>query len=1134
MNTRARKIVTDSIILQKGNQSGRQKKNLIRGLQEFKSLESDGEFLQTFEALENNKATERYIKGNLFPQNPDEIGKRWEIGFLGDTVREMRWQFRILASCREALNSILKQKKKMENLILQNHYEDAMEVLEELGKNSGVSLWFLENKIFLLQRLGRDAEKEIVDKVREGMIHTMLKFFVMRSSPDMSGRDYDYYVQRELSKFLKLYPDEAAAVGFYRYILCPYAFSFRDNLAYVMRFIDKMPLIDRYLCMVDVSEYLLNGADDEEMKEAAGKYILWLKGIEDHTLRTLVFLVSDREERKSVRVDDVLMGMQNLYLSGRLEECRETALLHLDSDVKVMNLYIECSVLLEHEITDTGGTPLSENLQLILRNLHAIYTMSENYDSAIWELFKLIFCCVHAVWARDLFNYIMRITKPYGQQDQRTAIKYTNMQRLTLETVCENLPVQEALDYLQSMEEDGIYAVFRRKILEQDYTGAAGLCAVEPLCRLLELEQGKSVESFGILYGDIHNISPVFLQRYIKLFWRNMLAYGNREAAIDYFLERFLEKEYYARIAPIAGFVGSLKENGEAEPGNLRIPLLYYIAFNYDELEDAEELTIACENFFYENAIDYPSKMAENKEAYPQNMLIYFLRYVCTTQNMGPVLLSIRSTEELDQERVNICCALRQLDEENTEVYDQEIRDITQRRYINDSLNAMENSKIYVNTEGIKTKIIKNLRSDFNNYMYYRRHQGSHLPPVTRIQKDANQVQELQMDDASQIFKEIVLNIRDEFVSSGEFGLDGYLSLNIRHGTLGAQLRAPLAEYQLLATLKVETNTYEVPARWLYKFKNPIDRAEAQTAVTEFSRETDDIIRHLKDELIQVSTEEKQTKGIFQYVFDDAGLNRLWEALDENCELEDFTEYVFEELWRATERNLKIMQEKIRGEIAERYGEAFRKLTDCYKKLNKKYDCSENFRWLQETQEQMQRELEKICHWFQRSKAGQYEDFDLEQAFRIGLQMAEKIHPGKKFKVRKFRHKIDKKLPGKHLKNYTDIFYTLIANVSQHAKAVGNVIFFDADIAVDETGIYIEMSNDYDFSKGTEAGRNKLDAALRAIEDGSYLFTARKEGGSGIPKICKTLAVDLNKRPFFSYDYIQETAKFTIRIEGRV
>lgn len=34
------------------------------------------------------------------------------------------------------------------------------------------------------------------------------------------------------------------------------------------------------------------------------------------------------------------------------------------------------------------------------------------------------------------------------------------------------------------------------------------------------------------------------------------------------------------------------------------------------------------------------------------------------------------------------------------------------------------------------------------------------------------------------ILKELILHIRDAFVSSDEYGLNGYLSLNIRHGTL--------------------------------------------------------------------------------------------------------------------------------------------------------------------------------------------------------------------------------------------------------------------------------------------------------------------------------------------------------------
>ena len=63
-----------------------------------------------------------------------------------------------------------------------------------------------------------------------------------------------------------------------------------------------------------------------------------------------------------------------------------------------------------------------------------------------------------------------------------------------------------------------------------------------------------------------------------------------------------------------------------------------------------------------------------------------------------------------------------QIDPDNEKEYAQEIQEITQKLVVNEGLVSIDNSKIHVNTNGIKSQISKNLRSDFNNYMYYRNH----------------------------------------------------------------------------------------------------------------------------------------------------------------------------------------------------------------------------------------------------------------------------------------------------------------------------------------------------------------------------------------------------------------------------
>ena len=525
--------------------------------------------------------------------------------------------------------------------------------------------------------------------------------------------------------------------------------------------------------------------------------------------------------------------------------------------------------------------------------------------------------------------------------------------------------------------------------------------------------------------------------------------------------------------------------------------------------------------------------MSAHAADYGKEELIFFLRYVCIPQIMGPVLLSIRNSKELDQERINICQFLRTLDPENEEAYEQEIRDITHKLVINEGLKTIENSKIHVNTEGIKSRISNNLKTVFNNYMYYRNLKLDVFLDTINSLEDGGMVQIDFLFDTPQMFEEIVNTIRNEFVSGGEYGLDGYLSMNIRHGTLSDQLRAPLAKVGLLAPYQVETGTCEVSRRWLAKVRNGSDREKLKAAIIAFNRETEGIIEYVRKTLIQISTEEKPTDGIFDYSWDDSNLKTLQTFLTENCEFDDFIDQVFEYLWTITERNLEKMKEVIRNEIKQKYIDAFARLQAVVRNIHEQAPLPEALRWISEAQNEMDGALEKVCNWFKRSAESRHADFDLDLAFQIGFKMIQNIHPEKKFEVRKLQKELDEQIAGIYLKNYWYIFYTLFDNVSKYALEENGVISISCSLKADSQGVLIEMTNVYDCANGVEAEEAKIQTALALISDKTYLARAKQEGGSGIPKIYKLMSVDLDKKASIDYAFSKEKNQFTIRIEGR-
>lgn len=1134
MNEIGRKIVYGNLQLIKGNKQRRVQQELARNLDEFKRLSNEQDFNEVFDYLYNNKSTNSYITANLFPNDMNSFAKYREAAFSNEFEYELRWQMRVFEAQKENLNAFLVCKKNIEELILQNKYEEALKFLDLIERKFGSSYWLLENRIFLLNKLERDTQN-IIKKANSGILATILGFYDMRSSNEVSSRDYAYHSRKEIAKFKRFYPDGRRIISFYHYMISPFSLVFNDeNILNILAFTYTLSLVDRYLYFIDICEHILTHNDDTIYKPILQRYISYVKGISDPSLDVFRFLLDTKENRKNnYIIEDSLITIKQKYILGETEDCFRDVVKYIKENspnATALNIYIELCQILGREPMDIE---VSDNIHMLLRNLNSVYSIDDKYNEAIDEIYKLCFSCIHAVWARDIYNHITRRSQPYKSNLQKTAAMYTNLQNLTIETICENLSTEDALEYLDNIQKcNNIYYAFWKEYVAGHFKEAAEISRLQPLNTLLKLIESGDYADFKRELSEENVVIPIYMIRYVKIMWNNMAYDTYIEEGIDYFLHLFFKREDYAVIAPMQKFINYFSEVESVDKSNLRIPILLYIYTSYFDANKRDELSIVCEDFFYYNNIEKPSLMGKFGNGYSKEALIFFLRYVCIPQIMGPVLLSIKSSKDLDQERINTCQYLRTLDSENESVYEQEIRDITHKLFINEGLKSIENSKIHVNTDGIKSRIAKNLKSAFNNYMYYRNHK---LDAVLETIKNIEGGEKLKIIslDTTQMFNEIIYTIRNEFVSSGEYGLDGYLSLNIRHGTLAAQLRAPLAKYNLLTTYMVETDSYEVSQRWLYKIRATRDKEKMLDAIIEFNKETDGIIEYLRKTLIQISTEERPSDGVFDYSLNETMVNYLQTLLTENCEFEEFIDKVFDYLWKITEHNLEIMKEIIRDQIKQRYIDAFAKFSNVIKIIHEYNPFPEAIRWLNEAQNEIDAELEKICNWFKRSAESQHADFDLDLAFQIGFKMIENIHPEKSFIVRRLNKELDFKIPGAYLKNYWNIFYTLFDNVSKYALEIDGVRNIDCDLKVDASQIYIKMTNDYDCSNGVDVEEEKINNAMKLIADAKYLARAQQEGGSGIPKIYKILSVDLDKKAVIKCNFLCEENKFVIEIEGR-
>src|SRR5205807_285435 len=115
------------------------------------------------------------------------------------------------------------------------------------------------------------------------------------------------------------------------------------------------------------------------------------------------------------------------------------------------------------------------------------------------------------------------------------------------------------------------------------------------------------------------------------------------------------------------------------------------------ELERAD----ACEDFLSYHKVRRPSLLRGAGLAIDPAALIYFLRYVCVLEVLDSSV-EFQSTEDVQQERIQILQVLREMDPDHAEEYSNEIRALTTTLAVARGLREVEQSRIYVDVAGVK------------------------------------------------------------------------------------------------------------------------------------------------------------------------------------------------------------------------------------------------------------------------------------------------------------------------------------------------------------------------------------------------------------------------------------------------
>lgn len=519
--------------------------------------------------------------------------------------------------------------------------------------------------------------------------------------------------------------------------------------------------------------------------------------------------------------------------------------------------------------------------------------------------------------------------------------------------------------------------------------------------------------------------------------------------------------------------------------------------------------------------------------------LRFFLENAADRQVLALHRLFKNSNEVID-ERILICKNL--FDYYQDKRYLEEISALSKEQTISGLVQQVDDSKIYVDIENIKNKELKD--KEFNvlfdvfkntdDKVKFLENQSPEILQILSLLQSKglsltyySKDESLEIDYKYSLFQKLYLDVRDKFVFDPKYGLDYYLSTRIRHGTIDNQLRNHLQEYHLVTNTD-DSGQYIDNVYWLTRFGNS---QKCKEILNVFSKNADNLIYVLKNERIQIKTEDNNSKPKAVFDFSSEMLSPYMDDLYLECSQTDFdncVSIIFNKLWEYTEVCLSQMKEV----LDETHNLMRKLLDDLYSDISE--SLQNNNKYLKEfkdsitsCQTNLQLDFSKVQGWFQRKDISTF-DFSIPQVFEASMSAINRINQGG-LSVQKNINSTSS-FKGEYFGAMHDLFHDILNNVLDYEKKrrsiKGEAV---ATIIEKDSTLYIEVTNP--IAKEDVQG---LKSIVKESEEGySSLISkgrSRLEGKSGFAKIYNIVTNVLESNDNQYHNSIDDNNVFKVSI----
>lgn len=1091
--------------------------------------------------------------GTPTPRDYSQLHSRLSGIYITDDLNfELPWLAATLAPYAPEINTFLDSRDKIDSAIFIADYAAATNSLDTLEAEVGVSLWSLVRRMLALE-LARGFEENAAHlsslnkrKDLDPYLKLLAAYVSMRVERRVSPENYNTQVDR----FLTQLSDSSLLRRHARFILDPLTSISPADFADAAVLEAGTSVVDRYLTFLNLAQRLsLYGTHHSLLELITGD----LGSIRDPLLTHLVTVASDPSCILQSDLSGSTLRMLSAYTAGEYDYSRGVAADIINTNATffpALDIYVKSS-LYSGVAVDAIAPPgsLQSSLMTQLANL---YGRAVDHQECLIAIRKIAYQLVPSALSYHLAALSSAEVSP-GSDRHMAGLSILNTSFSTPRLADLLATEQAAVDYLAALTD--YYGpcsalTFAQAIRQPPAEVDPDLSKVFPSRRLIYLARGHCArgehhlaasqleEARDFLSGVPNSARGIALADLLPALFGCYLHTDKLAECLRLAVDTYLQTPALAHRLPVQDLVDRISAAGLTSVySSLDYPILYALSQTR-----SQSIYVAVDNFLNSCAVSRPSQLFDNAASYEPSRLSAFMFLACTMKVLARSY-HFDGTASLEAERTAICRFVAEISDQYRAACLEEIALITQRSLIRRGIQQIDESRIYVDESGIRKSADVIFRENFDRLIALTRFASS----TELLLLDTNAVKLYDIDSSGEpltgkpvdveslaradvrvvhmshyaVMKDLCIQIRDRFISSNEYGLDSYLSVRIRHGTIENQIRSIFEGYHLLS--QKLAGDYVPIAHWGARLSSltDLERGEVQDLLARFTGQIDALVSRLNDDILQVATDDARPEALFNFSLSDGELLPIFVQHfgDQSIEYEAFLDEIFALLWDRTERNLSVIRRYIAGPLKN---EAYDALTSLAGELQAGYSAATGELVAAATQcsTVLQHEFDRIARWFTLSRSAGFPDFSMTEVLQICIQSVQSAYPTYR-EAPNVSVVGDERLHGKHFAHFFDIFKALIVNAITHSGAGSDELHLEVAAEVGRSVIRLSVSNSLSASARARDPVELLTARRAQLHSDHASGRVRKEGGTGYVKINKILTYDLGRRnASFDFQYV--------------